>query len=58
MHALNLLVEVIKKLINDPGMFETYQREVAAAYREFANNTYVMCNAIEFIFVQVKSFFL
>lgn len=54
MAALNILVEVMQKLNDDPGMFETYQKELNSIYIEFANNGYVISNAIEFIFDQVS----
>lgn len=54
MTALNFLIEVMRKLNDDPGMFETYQKELNSIYIEFAQNEYVISNAIEIIFDQVK----
>lgn len=56
MTALNFLIEVMRKLNDDPGMFETYQKELNSIYIEFAQNEYVISNAIEIIFDQVKCF--
>lgn len=53
MTALNFLIEVMRKLNDDPGMFETYQKELNSIYIEFAQNEYVISNAIEIIFDQV-----
>lgn len=53
-HALEFLNEVIHKLMNDPGLYETYQKEVTTLYLEFVDNHHVISNAIEAIFVSVS----
>lgn len=52
MTALTYLMEVMRKLNDNPGMFETYQKELNSIYIEFAHNQYVISNAIETIFDQ------
>lgn len=47
----------MSKLNDDPGMFETYQKELNSIYIEFAHNEFVISNAIEIIFDQVSSVF-
>lgn len=53
-HALEFLNEVIHKLMNDPGLYETYQKELTTLYLEFVDNHHVISNAIESIFVSVR----
>lgn len=40
------------KLMDDPGMFETCQKELNAVYIEFAQNCFVISNSIEILFEQ------
>jgi polyadenylate-binding protein-interacting protein 1 len=51
--ALDYLGEVITKLNDNPGLFETYQKKLREMFGELANNHFVMSNAIETIFEQV-----
>jgi len=54
--ALNFLSEVIIKLEDNPGMFETYQKKMKEMFYELANNNFVMSNALELLFKQsIKS---
>lgn len=50
--ALDYLGEVITKLNDNPGLFETYQKKLREMFGELANNHFVMSNAIETIFEQ------
>lgn len=40
--------------MTDPGLYETYQKEVTTLYLEFVDNHHVISNAIEAIFVSVS----
>lgn len=51
--ALDYLGEVITKLNDNPGLFETYQKKLREMFLELASNHFVMSNAIETIFEQV-----
>ncbi|CAH1709445.1 unnamed protein product [Chironomus riparius] len=50
--ALDYLGEVITKLNDNPGLFETYQKKLREMFLELASNHFVMSNAIETIFEQ------
>lgn len=50
--ALDYLGEVITKLNDNPGLFETYQKKLREMFMELASNHFVMSNAIETIFEQ------
>lgn len=52
--ALDYLGEIVMKLNSNPGLFETYQKKLHEMFLELANNHFVMSNAIETIFEQVK----
>lgn len=52
--ALDFLTEVISKLNDNPGLFETYQKKLREMFIEQVDNHFVMSNAIETIFEQVK----
>jgi hypothetical protein len=51
--ALDYLSEMVAKLNDNPGMFETNQKKMREMFLELANNHFVMSNAIETIFEQV-----
>lgn len=54
--ALSFLAEVINKLDDNPGAFETYQKKLKEMFYELANNNFVMSNALELLFKQsIKS---
>uniref|UniRef100_A0A336KQ32 CSON013530 protein n=1 Tax=Culicoides sonorensis TaxID=179676 RepID=A0A336KQ32_CULSO len=54
--ALNYLAEVINKLEDNPGAFETNQKKLKEMFYELANNNFVMSNALELLFKQsIKS---
>lgn len=50
MIALQFLVNTITKLMNDPGQFESYQKELTTLYIDHADNQHVISNAIELFF--------
>ncbi|XP_070505505.1 polyadenylate-binding protein-interacting protein 1-like isoform X2 [Chironomus tepperi] len=50
--ALDYLGEVIMKLNDNPGLFETYQKKLRDMFIDLASNHFVMSNAIETIFEQ------
>lgn len=52
--ALDYLSEVIAKLNDNPGLFETYQTKIRDMFVELVDNHFVMSNVIENIFEQVK----
>lgn len=52
--ALDFLAETIQMLIEDPGKFEQSQKELNALYIEFAQDNYVISNAIEMLFDNVS----
>lgn len=52
---MDYLGEMVAKLNDNPGLFETYQKKLREMFQELANNHFVMSNAIETIFEQVKS---
>ena len=54
--ALDYLGEMVAKLNDNPGLFETYQKKLREMFQELANNHFVMSNAIETIFEQVRNF--
>lgn len=58
MGALNFLIEVMQKLNDNPGMFETFQKELNSIYIEFSHNEFVISNAIEIIFDQVRTHYM
>lgn len=41
--------------MNDPGLYETYQKELTTLYLEFVDNHHVISNTIESIFVSVST---
>lgn len=53
--ALDYLSEVVSKLNDNPGLFENYQKRLREMFLELANNHFVMSNAIETIFEQVRT---
>lgn len=57
MNALQFLMEIIEKLVNDPGQFENYQKELTALYIDHADNQHVVSNAIELFFNNVSNSF-
>lgn len=54
MQALSFLIEVMSKLMDDPGQFENIQKELTSIFIEFSDNQHVMSNGIELIFNQVS----
>lgn len=54
MSALSFLIEIIEKLMNDPGQYETYQKELTTLYLDHAENQHVVSNAIELFFNHVS----
>lgn len=54
MNALQFLIDIIEKLVNDPGLFENYQKELTALYIDHADNQHVISNAIELFFNHVN----
>lgn len=56
--ALDFLAETIQMLIEEPGKFEQSQKELNALYIEFAQDNYVMSNAIEMLFEHVSILYL
>jgi hypothetical protein len=52
--ALDYLSEVVSKLNDNPGLFENYQKRLREMFLELASNHFVMSNAIETIFEQVR----
>ncbi|XP_031621959.1 polyadenylate-binding protein-interacting protein 1 [Contarinia nasturtii] len=50
MNALQFLIDTIEKLMNDPGQFENYQKELTTLYIDHADNQHVVSNAIELFF--------
>jgi hypothetical protein len=52
--ALDYLSEVVQKLNDNPGLFENYQKRLREMFLELAGNHFVMSNAIETIFEQVR----
>lgn len=52
--ALDYLSEMMTKLNDNPGLFENYQKKLREMFLELSNNHFVMSNAIETIFEQVK----
>lgn len=54
MIALQFLVNTITKLMNDPGQFENYQKELTTLYIDHADNQHVISNAIELFFNHVS----
>lgn len=56
-HVLSFLIEVMRKLNADPGAFESYQKELNSLYLEYAHSEFVMSNAIEIIFEQVRYYY-
>lgn len=54
MNALQFLVDTITKLMNDPGLFENYQKELTTLYIDHAENQHVVSNAIELFFNHVS----
>lgn len=54
MNALQFLIDIIEKLVNDPGQFENYQKELTALYIDHADNQHVVSNAIELFFNHVS----
>lgn len=57
MNALQFLIDTIEKLINDPGQFENYQKELTTLYIDHADNQHVVSNAIELFFNHVSNLF-
>lgn len=51
---MDYLSEVVSKLNDNPGAFENYQKRLREMFLELANNHFVMSNAIETIFEQVR----
>lgn len=56
MNALTFLIEIIEKLMSDPGKFENYQKELTTLYIDHADNQHVVSNAIELFFNHVSVF--
>lgn len=56
MNALHFLIDTIEKLMNDPGKFENYQKELTTLYIDHADNQHVISNAIELFFNHVSIF--
>lgn len=54
MDALQFLIDTIEKLMNDPGLFENYQKELTTLYIDHADNQHVVSNAIELFFNHVS----
>lgn len=54
MNALQFLIDIIQKLVNDPGQFENFQKELTALYIDHADNQHVVSNAIELFFNHVS----
>lgn len=54
MNALQFLIDTIEKLMNDPGQFENYQKELTTLYIDHADNQHVVSNAIELFFNHVS----
>ncbi|XP_063696545.1 polyadenylate-binding protein-interacting protein 1 isoform X2 [Culicoides brevitarsis] len=54
--ALQYLAEVINKLEDNPGAFETNQKKLKEMFYELSGNNFVMSNALELLFKQsIKS---
>lgn len=54
MNALSFIIEIIEKLMSDPGKFENYQKELTTLYIDHADNQHVVSNAIELFFNHVS----
>lgn len=54
MNALSFLIDIIEKLMDDPGQFENYQKELTTLYIDHADNQHVISNAIELFFTHVS----
>lgn len=54
LHALNYLLEIVEKVNKEPGQYESVQKELTGIFIEFAQNNFVMSNAVEIVFEQVK----
>ena len=52
--ALTYLSEVMTKLYDNPGLFESYVKKLKDVFSELKNNHFVMSNAVEMIFEQVE----
>lgn len=54
MNALSFLMEIIEKLMNDPGLYESYQKELTSLYNDHSDDQHVVSNAIELFFNHVS----
>lgn len=54
MNALSFLMEIIGKLMDDPGQYESYQKELTSLYNDHSDDQHVVSNAIELFFNHVS----